>query len=150
MAVDRALHLRLLLNVLGNWGLSPERRLSSARHPPHAWDSGIPSAAQTHAGHTTSGSSAAGETEEICINQAMSWNDFVPVKCLFGFAESHQTWNHGWPMALPTLNLRLTTTCSRLLIRFTAEREKHVNRKNLRYPSKTIKRVTATFYHSDF
>lgn len=134
MAVVSALHLWLLLNVVGNWGLSPERRISSAPRPPRAWDNDIPSAAQTHAGHTTSGSSAAGETDmhkshctssqcpEICICMPVQY-----VLCWVEFWISHQTWNQGWPMALPTLNLRLTTTCSRLLIRFTAERQREMS-----------------------
>lgn len=32
----------------------------------------------------------------------------------------HLTWSQGCPSALPTLNLRLTDTCSRLLMRLTA------------------------------
>ncbi len=57
-----------LIDVEGKRGLSPARRLPSARHPPRASDNDIPTAARTRAGHTTSGSSAAGETDEVRIN----------------------------------------------------------------------------------
>lgn len=55
------LHFPFRPKVLENWSLSPGHEISSACPLPRGWGSDIPCAAQTHGGHTTAGSSAAGQ-----------------------------------------------------------------------------------------